>query len=98
MRDWSRGIVSARSDLRSLRDEFNDIRVEGDWIERRNARSSQINKIEQMKQVLTRFGEGIDPRWLRQNGYAINGDGSPNLVQLTFMQDQIRAAQLADRR
>jgi len=98
MRDWSRGIVSARSELRRLREDYADIQVEGEWTERRNARSSQISRIEQMKQVLTRFGEGISPRWLNENGFALTGEGTPDLAQLTLIQDQIRAAQLADRR
>jgi hypothetical protein len=98
MRDWSRGLISARADLRRLRDEYGDIRVEGEWTDRRNARSSQISKIEQMKQVLSRFGEGLPPRWLNENGFAIGEDGLPDLAQLTLIQDQIRAAQLADRR
>jgi hypothetical protein len=34
----------------------------------------------------------------RQNGFAIGEDGLPDLAQLTLIQDQIRAAQLADRR
>jgi hypothetical protein len=98
LKNWSDGLIDARAALRRYREEFADIRVEGDWTERRNARSSQLRKIDQMKSTLTQWGDGLDPYWLRRNGYPINGDGSPNLVPLEAQQDTIRAAQLADRR
>ncbi len=95
---WSRGLVDARADLRRYREELGEIRVEGEWAERRNARSAQIRKIDQMKSTLMAWGDGLEPRWLLRNGYRITDDGSPDLAPLTAMQDQIRAAQLADRR
>ncbi len=95
---WSKGLIDARASLRRYREEVAEIRVEGDWAERRNARSSQLRKIDQMKATLTQWGDGLEPRWLLRNGYRITNEGSPDLAPLTALQDQIRAAQLADRR
>jgi hypothetical protein len=94
-KDWTTGLESAHAQLRRLMEEFQDIQVEGDWNERKQARSSQISKLEQMRAIIRRWKESIDMYRLAQAGYPVNGDLQANLQE---WQDNIRTAQLLDKK
>lgn len=98
MKNWTKGFEQAKSTLRRLGQEYGDIQVQGDWNERKAARSAQISKLEQIKGVFREWSEAFEWRWLRQNGFPVNGEGEPDIAEITATQDQIRTAQLLDRR
>jgi hypothetical protein len=97
-RDWVRGIETAKSQIVKLMEEIGDIRVEGDWTQRNRARSAQINKIEQLKSLLSRWKEGLEVYWLLRNRIPLTDDGEPDIAALTAQQEAIRIAQLKDRK
>lgn len=61
MDDWSQGLKRTEEALDRLFRELNEIRVEGDWNERRRARGQQRAKLQQMIGLLTRYKEAIVP-------------------------------------
>lgn len=98
MRDWVRGYDSAKVQARRLWEEFGEVQVDGDYDQRRQARSTQIQKLEQLKSIFKRYHESFGWRWLAQYGFPIDGEGGPGIAQLTEIQDRIRTMQLLDRR
>ena len=97
-KDWVKGIDNAKAQILRLLDELGDIRVEGDWAQRNRARSAQINKIEQLKGVLSRWKEGLDVYWLYRNRIPLTDEGEPDIAALTARQEAIRIEQLKDKK
>jgi hypothetical protein len=98
IKDWTRGLENARTQIVKLLEEFREIRVEGDYNERKKARSTQIAKLEQLKGLLTQWQEGLDPNWMGRSGVPMTQTGEPNIAEITERQDAIRIAQQKDRR
>jgi hypothetical protein len=98
MRDWVRGFEAGKTQARRLWEEFGEVQVQGDYDQRRQARSTQIQKIEQIKSIFKRYAESFEWRWLARYGFPIDGEGGPGIAQLTEIQDRIRTQQLLDRR
>jgi len=71
--------------------------VQGNFNERRSARSTRIQKLEQLKSLGNRWGEGLDPRRLQQSGIPAGGDGM-NTVVVQQTIDDLRLQQSLDRR
>lgn len=92
LRDWSKGLDSARGELRRLIREIREIEIQGTWEERRAARSSRISKLEQMKGLFARYQEALDPRWMAQNGIP------RSLSDYTELQDRLRTEQMLDKK
>jgi hypothetical protein len=90
MKEWSEGLDASKKRIRILFDDYGDIQVQGDYQERTRARGQQIRKLEEIKQLLVRWGEGLDV-WIRENGV-------PSIPDIATQQEQIRLQQLADRR
>ncbi len=91
MRDWKRGLENAKSQLLDLIREYSQVQVQGDWNQRKAARSTQLQKLEQIKGILRRWEEGLGRRWMYQNGI-------PSTAQLQEIQDRIRLAQQLDKK
>lgn len=98
MRDWTRGLESAKSQVVKLWEEYREIRVEGDYDQRHAARAAQISKLEQIKGLFTRYYEAYNARWLRRNGFPIDGEGGPGIATITELQDRARTGQMLDKR
>lgn len=89
MRTWRTDVDEAKRNLRRMWErEFREIRVQGDYRERSQARGRQIQLIERMQAIIRRFEEAFDPRSL----------GVPDWNTLNILKEQIRLEQLGDRR
>jgi hypothetical protein len=68
MKQWSKSMDTAKSQLRTLLQEYGEVRVEppADYDARTKARGLQLNKLRQMKSILSRFDEGLND-WAQQN-------------------------------
>ncbi len=60
--NWRRGLAGAERNIRRLIRELNGIQVEGDYRSRNQARGRMINILEDVKVLLDRYGESINPR------------------------------------
>lgn len=65
LEDWSDGVDKGERDFRRLLRNFSSTPVQGDYQERTAARGQQMRLLRQMKSILDRFGEAIDPREIR---------------------------------
>lgn len=97
MKDWSDGLDRAKKQLRTMLEEFREIRVEGDRQQRIRARGSMINKIEQIKGLLRRYLEAWDPQYLNEMGIPLNGEGQANIEALTGQQETLKLQNLGDK-
>ncbi len=97
MQDWSKGLENAYGTLQRIAREYFEIQLQGDFNERRAARSSQISKLEQMKSIGLRWNEGLDPYHLGELRLPAGNDGLdiPGIQQAI---DRIRLQQSLDRR
>jgi len=98
MKDWTRGLDSAKVQMEKLFDELREIRVEGNWDARNRARGSQIRKLEDIKNLLVKWGEGLSPFWMYRHGIRLTGEGEPDLAAITAQQEAIRIAQMKDKK
>ena len=89
-KEWVEGVDKAKSRIITLFEEYNDIQVQGDYQERTRARGLQIRKLEEIKQLIERWGEGLE-QWINENGI-------PPVSVIMTQQEQIRLRQLADRK
>jgi hypothetical protein len=88
MKAWRDGIDNAKRSLRRLARDFEQVQVGGDYRERTAARGRQIRIIEEMQNIIKRYEEAFDPRSI----------GVPDWNTLNILKEQIKLAQLADRR
>lgn len=102
---WARGLDDAKREIKRLRDEFEDIRVDapGGPAEMNKADGRRIQVIERIIQVCRRYGEGIPREWWRENGGWIvggwNGQDVDGLAAvLRTRQDIFRQEMLKRRR
>lgn len=61
MEDWSSGLKRTEEALSRLFKDYQEIRVQGDWNERRRARGQQRAKLQQMVGLLQRYREALIP-------------------------------------
>jgi hypothetical protein len=99
MEGWSRDLASAKSNILRLLRELGDVRVEepGGYNERTAARGKRRGIINQIRNNLRRFGEGMSQRWFYQSGLRV-GSVDNLLAQLNVMEEQIKIEQLQDRK
>lgn len=62
LEDWAEGVDKGERNFRRLVNDFQRVAVEGDYQERTGARGLQMRLLRQMKGILDRYGEAIDPR------------------------------------
>jgi len=93
MKQWADGLEAAKRQLKRLRDEFGEVRVDppGGWNERAKARGQQKQKLQQIKRLLQQWEEALNPRWLRQNGI-------PSIQQIDNQIDALNIEQLKDKK
>lgn len=93
MKQWADGLDAAKRQLKRLREEFGEVRVDppGGYNERSKARGQQIQKLQQMKRLLQQWEEAFNPRWLRENGI-------PSIQQIDNQIDALKIDQLKDKR
>jgi hypothetical protein len=94
MKDWATGLDNAKRTLRRLwQEEYPQVRVDepNNYQNRTKARGQRKRILEQMKDILRRWGEGITPRWRNENQI-------PTLDYIDYLLDQIRIEQLKDRK
>ncbi len=97
MNEWSTGLDHALATLERLAREVAEVQVQGDYNQRRTARSTQIAKLEQIKSIATRWNEGFEPYQINAIGLPPGADGVDiAAVQQTI--DRIRMEQSLDRR
>ncbi|MBU6412368.1 MAG: hypothetical protein KGS45_02755 [Planctomycetes bacterium] len=90
MKSWSSGLERATKDLRRLWGEEARTPIEGNYEQRRAARSKRIRAIEQIQDIFKRFGNALNDA--RQE---IEIPADP---ELNTIKEQIRIAQQQDRR
>lgn len=98
MTDWREGLVRAFTQLKELWREYREVQVTGDFEARRKARSTQIQKLEQIKALARQWGEGLNPREVYRLGIPLNGEGEPDTVWMDNQIEKIKMAQRLDRR
>jgi hypothetical protein len=93
MKQWADGLEAAKRQLKRLRDELGEVRVDppGGWNERTKARGQQKQKLQQIKRLLQQWEEALNPRWLRQNGI-------PSIQQIDNQIDALNIEQLKDKK
>ena len=94
MRDWSAGVDSTKRTLLKLMDDYREVRVQepGDQAARTKARGQRRSILEQMLRLIKgKFGEGLSPRWLGQNGI-------PSEADINTILEQIKIEQIKDRK
>jgi hypothetical protein len=90
MKDWSSGLDTTKKRIMTLFDEYREVRVDGNYDQRTRARGVQIRKLEEIKALITRWGEGLE-QWLRENGV-------PPIADIATQIDQIKLRQLGDKK
>jgi hypothetical protein len=92
MTDWSKGLDSAKHQIRRIVDDYRAVRVDppGGYDQRTKARGQRLRKLEDLKGLIVRWGEGLQ-RFLGQNGI-------PNISEIDTIEEQIRLEQLKDHR
>lgn len=94
MRDWTSGVESTKRTLLKLMDDYREVRVQepGDQAARTKARGQRRSILEQMLRLIKgKFGEGLSPRWLGQNGI-------PSEADINTILEQIKIEQIKDRK
>ncbi len=94
MRDWTQGVESTKRQLRKLRADFDEVRVEapGGYDQRTRERGQRRTILEQILRLQKgRFGEALSPRWLGENGI-------PGEVDINVTLESIRIQQTKDRK
>lgn len=97
MQDWSRGLNNAYSTLERLAREFREIQVQGEFNERRAARSARISKLEQIKGLANRWNEGFDIYKIYEMGLPPGEEGI-SIAEIQQVIDRLRLEQSLDRR
>ncbi|HYE60914.1 MAG TPA: hypothetical protein VD997_02865 [Phycisphaerales bacterium] len=89
-KEWVDGVANAKKRIVTLFEEYQEIQVQGDYQERTRARGLQIRKLEEIKALMQKWGEGLE-QWLGENGI-------PPVSEIMIGIDQIKLRQLADKR
>ncbi|MFZ4429510.1 MAG: hypothetical protein ACOYPS_04055 [Phycisphaerales bacterium] len=93
MRDWDSGVESTKRTLLKLMDDYREVRVQppGDQAARTKARGQRRSILEQMLRLIKgKFGEGLSPRWLGENGIPSESDINTILEQIKIEQTKDR--------
>jgi hypothetical protein len=98
MKSWSKGLDDAKRDIKKLRDEFAEVRVDppGGIDEQNKADSRRINIIDRLCGILAKYKEGLSVQWFGQNGQWMRQpwggqNGIEGLISsLRTRQDQLR--------
>jgi hypothetical protein len=98
MKDWAKGVDNAQVQVGKLLDEIREIRVEGDWEARKRARGAMITKWDDIKGIITRWGEGMNIFWLYRHGIPMTEESEPDLTRITAIQEAIRIEQMKDKK
>lgn len=88
--DWNRNVDRAERELPKLFQEFQAIQVQGEWADRRRARSQKMRVIQEAIDLVKRYGEGMFGGSKEQIEQTV---GELN----TFM-EQLKLEQLRDKR
>jgi hypothetical protein len=96
MDDWSDGLKRTEESLSRLWKEWNEIRVEGDWNERRRARGQQRAKLQQMVGLLERYKEAIVPYHI--DVFRNFGSADQLIANFRLRLQRLELEQLADER
>ena len=95
MKDWSDGLDNAkRKIVKLLQEDMRDaMRVQppAGQSERTKSRGQQIRILEEVKGLLTRWGEGLTPRWRCENGI-------PDEAQLNCYEEKLHLEQMKDKK
>lgn len=91
MKGWKRSLEDAKRDILRLLREFGEIQVQGDYNDRAKARGQQIQKLEEIKKIMKRYGEALSGRWRGQNGV-------PDETALDFEIQRIKQEQMKDKK
>jgi hypothetical protein len=88
LKQWADGISDYRRDLTSLWKDFEQIPVQGDTPRERNQqRGKKINRLEEMKRIVKKYEEAMNPRWF----------GLPAYQDLEIIISDIRTEMLRDK-
>lgn len=85
---WKNALVRAERQMPRLMRDFSEIQVQGDYNERRSARSRQIAKLEQLIRLIRKYDGVLNPRRY----------GVPAEPQLQVQIETIKQEQIKDRR
>ncbi|MDX2016635.1 MAG: hypothetical protein SFY95_03220 [Planctomycetota bacterium] len=86
---WRRGLDSAKRTIRENLRKFAETQVQGDFTERTKARGTQQRMLQEILDLLNRYGESISGRWRGQNGV-------PPPQQLRLRIETLKIEQLLD--
>ncbi|MBL8764703.1 MAG: hypothetical protein JNM07_10590 [Phycisphaerae bacterium] len=91
LEDWGKDVTQAERDFRRLWRQHNETQVQGTWDERSRARGKRIQILKQIKALLERFKEAINPRAI---------EGAPNdwTTQINIMIDRLEQEQRRDKK
>lgn len=93
MKDWREGLVTTKRQIRRLLEEYGDLQLQppGGYNERTALRGAQKSKLENVKRLLQRWGEGISQDWMQENRV-------PDILTIDNQLEQIRIDQLKDKK
>lgn len=93
MKDWDSGVESTKRTLLKLMDDYRELRPQGqDYAARSKFRGQRRSMLEQMLRLIKgKYGEGLSPRWLGQNGI-------PSESDINTMLEQIKIEQTKDKK
>jgi hypothetical protein len=97
-KDWNDGLENAKVQIKGILDDLRAVKVEppGGYDQRTKARGLQLRKYDELKQVLTKWGEGMDPYWLSRHGIRMNQHGEPDISAIDTVRERIKIEQLKD--
>jgi hypothetical protein len=95
---WADGLDRSKTRILRILRDFREVEVEGTWEERRAARGKQMRMLDEIMTILRNYGEGMQPRWCRQNNIPIGEDGQPDINAYLNEKDRIKTEQQLDKR
>lgn len=95
---WADGLERAKNSIEKLTRDYREVRVEGEWEARRTARGRQMRFIDEIVNLLQRYGEGLDPRWCQEHGIQLTESGDPDVNAFLATKDRIKIDQQLDKR
>jgi len=100
MKEWTDGLDNAKVQIKTLLSEYGNIQVEqpGGYDQRSKARGLQRRKLEDLKNVLVKWGEGLDPYWLVRHRIRVNQHGEPDISAIDTTLEKLRIDQLKDKK
>jgi len=99
MKDWSDGLESAKVQIKAIQGELQDLRVDqpGGFDQRTKFRGIQRRKYEDLRALLIKWGEGLDPYWMNRNGIPLAG-ADPDISYYNTVIEKNKIDQLKDRK